>query len=68
MINIAIRLLGTVAIGKAGAQYLQERSWKGVEQRLGEDPVQSAETGRIGLAWEYTNETLKTDKHNAQVK
>jgi len=68
MINIAIRLLGTVAIGKAGAQYLQERSWKGVEQRLGEDPVQPAATGRIGLAWEYTNETLKTDKHNAQVK
>ncbi|KYM82293.1 Diphthamide biosynthesis protein 2 [Atta colombica] len=64
----AILLLGTVAIGKAGAQYLQERSWKGVEQRLGEDPVQPAETGRIGLAWEYTNETLKTDNHNAQIE
>ncbi|KAG5308686.1 DPH2 synthase, partial [Acromyrmex insinuator] len=65
---IAILLLGTVAIGKAGAQYLQERSWKGVEQRLGEDPVQPAETGRIGLAWEYTNETLKTDNYNAQME
>lgn len=68
MINITILLLGTVAIGKAGAQYLQERSWKGVEQRLGENPVQSAEPGRVGLAWEYTNEPLKTDKHNAQAE
>jgi len=65
---LTIRSSGTVAIGKAGAQYLQERSWKGVEQRLGEDPVQPAETGRIGLAWEYTNETLETDKHNAQAE
>ncbi|XP_012521325.1 2-(3-amino-3-carboxypropyl)histidine synthase subunit 2 isoform X1 [Monomorium pharaonis] len=58
---LTVRSSGTVAIGKAGAQYLQERSWKGVEQRLGEDPVQPAEIGRTGLAWEYTNETLKTN-------
>ncbi|XP_011156190.1 2-(3-amino-3-carboxypropyl)histidine synthase subunit 2 [Solenopsis invicta] len=65
---LTVRSSGTVAIGKAGAQYLQERSWKGVEQRLGEDPVQPAEIGRTGLAWEYTNETLKTDKNNVQVE
>lgn len=64
MISIAILSLGTIAIGKAGAQYLQERSWKGVEQRLGEDVVQSAEIGRAGLAWEYMNESLEIDKHN----
>lgn len=64
MIGITILSLGTIAIGKAGAQYLQERSWKGVEQRLGEDPVQPAEIGRTGLAWEYTNESLKIDEHN----
>ncbi|KAM0726913.1 2-(3-amino-3-carboxypropyl)histidine synthase subunit 2 [Formica fusca] len=61
---LTIRSSGTIAIGKAGAQYLQERSWKGVEQRLGEDLVQPAEIGRTGLAWEYTNESLKVDKHN----
>lgn len=64
MISIAILSLGTIAIGKAGAQYLQERSWKGVEQRLGEDAVQPAEIGRAGLAWEYMNESLEIDKHN----
>lgn len=61
MIGITILSLGTIAIGKAGAQYLQERSWKGVEQRLGEDPVQPAEIGRTGLAWEYMNESLEID-------
>ncbi|GAB1863781.1 2-(3-amino-3-carboxypropyl)histidine synthase subunit 2 [Camponotus japonicus] len=61
---LTIRSSGTIAIGKAGAQYLQERSWKGVEQRLGEDPVQPAEIGRTGLAWEYTNESLKIDEQN----
>lgn len=58
---------GAIAIGKAGARYLQERSWKGVEQRLGEDPVRPAETGRTGLAWEYTNESLSTGSGNAQM-
>ncbi|CAL1680558.1 unnamed protein product [Lasius platythorax] len=61
---LTVRSSGTIAIGKAGAQYLQERSWKGVEQRLGEDAVQPAEIGRAGLAWEYMNESLEIDKHN----
>lgn len=64
--NVMIRLIGTIAIGKAGAQYLQERSWKGVEQRLGEDPVRPAEIGRAGLACEYANEPLDTDKCDTQ--
>lgn len=54
-------MIGTVAIGKAGAQFLQERSWRGVEQRLGEDPVVPAEIGRSGLACQYTSEPLNTD-------
>ncbi|XP_012216366.1 2-(3-amino-3-carboxypropyl)histidine synthase subunit 2 [Linepithema humile] len=64
---LTIRTPGVVAIGKAGAQYLQNRSWKGVEQRLGEDPVQPAEIGRTGLAWEYVNEPLKADKHDTKI-
>ncbi|EZA51997.1 Diphthamide biosynthesis protein [Ooceraea biroi] len=68
MSALTLRSSGTIAIGKAGAQYLQERSWKGVEQRLGEDPVRPAEIGRTGLAWEYTNESLSTnDNDNAQM-
>ncbi|XP_032689684.1 2-(3-amino-3-carboxypropyl)histidine synthase subunit 2 isoform X2 [Odontomachus brunneus] len=63
---LTIRSSGTVAIGMAGAQYLQERSWRGVEQRLGEDPVLPAEIGRIGLACQYTNEPLNTDKCDAE--
>lgn len=58
---MVIPLTGTVAIGKAGAQFLQERSWRGVEQRLGEDPVRPAEIGRTGLACQYMNESLNTD-------
>ncbi|XP_014487002.1 PREDICTED: diphthamide biosynthesis protein 2 isoform X2 [Dinoponera quadriceps] len=60
MNTLTIRSSGTVAIGMAGAQYLQERSWRGVEQRLGEDPVRPAEIGRTGLACQYTNEPLNT--------
>ncbi|KAH0950179.1 hypothetical protein HN011_003640 [Eciton burchellii] len=60
MNTLTLRSPGTIAIGKFGAQYLQERSWKGVEQRLGEDSVKPAEIGRTGLAWEYTNESSGT--------
>lgn len=67
MSALTFRSPGAIAIGKAGARYLQERSWKGVEQRLGEDPVRPAETGRTGLAWEYTNESLSTGSGNAQM-
>ncbi|XP_076763791.1 diphthamide biosynthesis 2 [Xylocopa sonorina] len=55
---------GVVAIGKAGAEFLYNRSWKGIEQRLGKDAVHSAEIGRYGLPSCYENEpiSIKKDK------
>ncbi|CAK9797306.1 2-(3-amino-3-carboxypropyl)histidine synthase subunit 2 [Anthophora quadrimaculata] len=52
---------GVVAIGKAGAEFLHGRSWKGVEQRLGKDAVHSATIGRSGLPNHYENEPIKKD-------
>ncbi|KAJ0182801.1 hypothetical protein K1T71_002170 [Dendrolimus kikuchii] len=37
-------------------QNLQERSWKGLEQKLGETEVKKAEEGRKGIALQYNNE------------
>ncbi|XP_026492728.2 2-(3-amino-3-carboxypropyl)histidine synthase subunit 2 [Vanessa tameamea] len=37
-------------------QNLQERSWKGLEQKLGETEVKSAEEGRKGIPLQYSNE------------
>ena len=55
---------GVVAIGKAGAEFLHNRSWKGVEQRLGKDAVHSAEIGRYGLPNCYKNEPVTTEQTN----
>ncbi|KOX81155.1 Diphthamide biosynthesis protein 2 [Melipona quadrifasciata] len=55
---------GIVAIGKAGAEFLHNRSWKGVEQKLGEDAIHSAEIGRCGLPSCYENESILTKKKN----
>ncbi|XP_076247928.1 diphthamide biosynthesis 2 [Calliopsis andreniformis] len=55
---------GVVAIGKAGAEFLQSRSWKGVEQRLGKDSVHAAEIGRCGLPSCYENECVSIEKNN----
>ncbi|XP_043521652.1 2-(3-amino-3-carboxypropyl)histidine synthase subunit 2 isoform X2 [Frieseomelitta varia] len=55
---------GIVAIGKAGAEFLHNRSWKGVEQRLGEDAIHSAEIGRCGLPSCYENESIFMKKNN----
>ncbi|XP_043274623.1 2-(3-amino-3-carboxypropyl)histidine synthase subunit 2 [Venturia canescens] len=49
---------GTMMIGKAGASFLNERTWKGVEQRLGEDEIKPAEKGRSGLPISYANEQI----------
>ncbi|XP_015116325.1 2-(3-amino-3-carboxypropyl)histidine synthase subunit 2 [Diachasma alloeum] len=49
---------GTVAIGKAGANFLVNRSWQGLEQRIGEDDVKVAEKGRCGLPVNYENEPI----------
>ncbi|KPJ00308.1 Diphthamide biosynthesis protein 2 [Papilio xuthus] len=37
-------------------QNLQERSWKGLEQKLGETEVKKAEEGRQGIPLQYNNE------------
>lgn len=37
-------------------QNLQERSWKGLEQKLGETEVKKAEEGRKGIPLQYNNE------------
>lgn len=37
-------------------QNLQERSWKGLEQKLGETEVKQVEEGRKGIPLQYTNE------------
>ncbi|XP_033340908.2 diphthamide biosynthesis 2 isoform X1 [Megalopta genalis] len=55
---LAIKDSGVVAIGKAGAEFLNNRSWKGVEQRLGKDEVHSADIGRSGLPTSYDSEPL----------
>ncbi|XP_026297533.1 2-(3-amino-3-carboxypropyl)histidine synthase subunit 2 [Apis mellifera] len=53
-----------VAIGKAGAEFLNNRSWKGVEQRLGKDAVHAAEIGRYGLPNCYENEPILQKKND----
>lgn len=52
---------GTVAIGKNGANYLLNRSWQGLEQKLGQDQVKTAVKGRIGLPVAYENEPVKKE-------
>lgn len=37
-------------------QNLQQRSWKGLEQKLGETEVKKVEVGRKGIALQYSNE------------
>jgi diphthamide biosynthesis protein 2 len=39
-----------------GAQFLSERSWKGLEQRLGDTPASHAVRGRRGVAIAYEDE------------
>lgn len=56
--------LDIVAIGKAGAEFLNNRSWKGVEQRLAKDVVHAAEIGRYGLPNCYENEPILQKKND----
>lgn len=65
---LAISSTGTIAIGKAGAEFLHNRSWMGVEQRLGKDEVQPAEIGRTGTPNCYENEPILTKEHNSSEK
>ncbi|CAD6233875.1 GSCOCG00007369001-RA-CDS, partial [Cotesia congregata] len=49
---------GTVAIGKAGADFLLNRSWQGLEQKLGETEIMTAVKGRHGLPISYDTEPV----------
>ncbi|KAG8199372.1 hypothetical protein JTE90_011832 [Oedothorax gibbosus] len=42
-----------------GAEFLAQRSWQGLEQRLGETPICNIEPGQTGIASKYDGE--KTD-------
>lgn len=43
---------------------MNNRSWKGVEQRLGKDVVHAAEIGRYGLPNCYENEPILQKKND----
>ena len=50
----------TVANANTGAGYLQTRSWKGLEQNLGQTQVKQAGQGAKGIAMGYENETERS--------
>ncbi|KAF5281896.1 hypothetical protein FQR65_LT14480 [Abscondita terminalis] len=57
--TIALKNEGTVALNTSfGAGYLSERSWKGLEQNLGQDKPDVVTEGRKGIAQGYANEKL----------
>lgn len=45
-----------------GSQYLANRSWRGLEQNLGETPVDFAVKGRSGIASSYLSEPMQKDQ------
>jgi diphthamide biosynthesis protein 2 len=57
--------LATIGSGEittySGAQYLSQRTFKGLEQRIGETPVTLAAQGRSGIAMSYEEEPEKKD-------
>ena len=38
-----------------GGEFLSQRSWQGLEQKLGETPAAMVVEGQTGIAWEYKN-------------
>jgi len=48
--------LGLTELSFDLAEYLASRSWRGLEQKLGETPVTKAVEGREGVAAGYTHE------------
>lgn len=46
---------------KTADEFLNQRSWKGLETKLGETPVTKAVEGDTGIAWTYTNELPQTE-------
>lgn len=59
MTTLACKEPGTIAIGKAGAGFLVNRSWQGLEQKIGESTVEQAKKGRSGLPINYENEPVR---------
>ena len=43
-----------------GGEFLSQRSWQGLEQRLGETKPELAKEGQKGIAWGYENEGNNT--------
>lgn len=57
--TIAIKSDGMLAINyNYGAGYLNDRTWKGLEQNLGKNDVKLAVDGKKGIAQGYDNEGL----------
>lgn len=54
--SLAFKSDGTV--GTSGVNYYLQRSWKGLEQRLGMDEIAPVENGRTGLPMAYNNEPV----------
>lgn len=44
-----------------GSQFLANRSWQGLEQNLGQTPVEIASKGRSGIASSYKSEPIQKD-------
>ncbi|KAL3271079.1 hypothetical protein HHI36_021578 [Cryptolaemus montrouzieri] len=61
--EVALKTTGAlVESTEFGAGYLAARSWKGLEQDLGNTEVQYAKEGRTGIAQSYSNETEDNEK------
>ncbi|KAJ8305393.1 hypothetical protein KUTeg_015938 [Tegillarca granosa] len=54
--------VGVQQQAETAGEYLSSRSWKGLDQKLGETPVVKAVEGRKGIAATYTHETPSSNK------
>ncbi|CAD5123911.1 DgyrCDS12219 [Dimorphilus gyrociliatus] len=48
--------LGVATYARDAGEFLENRSWRGLEQKLGETPVSEIKEGRRGIALGYTHE------------
>lgn len=56
---VCVKPKGTVATNAGyGAGYLSQRTWKGLEQNLGQSAAKEVEEGLSGLAGAYENEPM----------
>lgn len=51
-----------------GSEFLTARSWQGLEQNLGQTPVELASQGRSGIASSYHSEPLQKIKNEKELK